>query len=122
MNIQHLHLHVRDRSVSEAFYQEWLGMRVARRGECLTFMTDGAEFDLALMQDAEAAPLPSWFHFGCKLPSAKEVEALHSKMVERGLAIAKTLCQGETLASFRVRDPDGHAIEIYWEQPGAPLD
>ena len=30
MNLQHLHLHVRDRKVSEDFYGRWLGMRVAR--------------------------------------------------------------------------------------------
>jgi len=97
-------------------------MRVARRNECLTFMTDDAEFDLALMQDNDATPLPSWFHFGCKLASAKEVGALHNEMLARGLSVAKPLYESETLASFRVRDPDGYAIEIYWEQPGAPLD
>jgi catechol-2,3-dioxygenase len=122
MNIQHLHLHVRDRSVAEAFYEKWLGLQVTRRGECLTFMTDGAAFDLALMQDDDAKPLPGWFHFGCKLPSAAGVESLHAAMVECGLSMAKPLYRDETLASFRVRDPDGHSIEIYWEEPGAPLD
>jgi catechol-2,3-dioxygenase len=122
MNIQHLHLHVRDRRVAESFYEEWLGLTVARRGERLTFMTDGGGFDLALMQDDEAAPLPAWFHFGCKLPSAMDVQALHAAMTERGLPMVQPLCCDETMASFRVRDPDGYSIEIYWEEPGAPLD
>jgi Big-like domain-containing protein len=26
------------------------------------------------------------------------------------------------LVSYRCIDPDGYAIEIYWESPGAPLD
>jgi catechol-2,3-dioxygenase len=122
MNIQHLHIHVRDRTVAEAFYEEWLGLKVARRGERITFMADGVGFDLALMQDDEAAPLPAWFHFGCKLPTAAEVESLHAAMLEHGLPMVKPLHRDKTMTSFRVRDPDGYSIEIYWEEPGAPLD
>jgi catechol 2,3-dioxygenase-like lactoylglutathione lyase family enzyme len=85
MDIRHLHLNVRDRSVSETFYREWLGLKVDRRGECLTFMTDGSGFDLALMHDSEPAPLPGWFHFGCKLSSSAEVVALHRRMLEHDL-------------------------------------
>ncbi len=117
MNVQHLHLHVRDRRLAEGFYQEWLGLKVTRRGAALTFMSDAAGFDLALMDDSAPAPMPAWFHFGCRLASADDVAALHDTMAERGLTIAKGLYRDDTLASFRVRDPDGYAIEIYWEAP-----
>ena len=57
MNIKHLHLHVRDRAVAEAFYEKWLGLKVERRGQCLTFMTDDAGFELALMDDQAPSTL-----------------------------------------------------------------
>jgi catechol 2,3-dioxygenase-like lactoylglutathione lyase family enzyme len=70
MNVEHLHLHVRDRALAEQFYTTWFDMRIARRGECLTFLTDGGGFDLALMEDATPTPMPAWFHFGFRLEGA----------------------------------------------------
>ena len=58
-------------------FRSWLGMSVARRGECLTFMTDKDGFDLALMDDAEPSPMPPWFHFGYRLQSPDAVLELH---------------------------------------------
>ena len=122
MNLKHLHIHVRDRPAAEAFYAVWLGMRVARRGRCLTFMTDDEGFDLALMDDAAPSPMPAWFHFGYRLPTAGAVLDAHKRMSQAGVAILKALCEEESLVSFRCADPDGYSIEIYWEAAGAPLD
>lgn len=122
MNLKHLHLHVRDRAAAESFYAEWLGMRVARRGESLTFMSDDDGFDLALMDDAAPAAMPAWFHFGYRLPAAQAVADLHERMSRAGVAIRKPLYQDESLVSFRCADPDGYAIEAYWEAKGAALD
>lgn len=119
MNLKHLHLHVRNRPASEAFYAAWLGMSVARRGECLTFLTDEDGFDLALMDDDQPGSMPSWFHFGYRLPSAGAVVELHRRMGEFGIAILKPLYQDQSLVSFRCADPDGYAIEVYWEAPDA---
>ena len=112
MNICHLHLHVRDRDVSEHFYAQWLHLRVQRREAELTFMSD-----LALMEDPSPARLPAWFHFGCKLASGAEVESLCSAMSAAGLTIRKSLYRDESFSSFRVEDPDGYAIELDWEAP-----
>ncbi len=122
MNLNHLHIHVLDRSRSENFYSDWLGMSISRKGECLTFMSDGAGFDLALMDDTDAQKMPGWFHFGYRLDSPEAVLALHSKMTLAGIKMCKPLLQNESLVLFRCTDPDGYAIEIYWEEPGAPLD
>src|ERR1700688_390574 len=110
MNLKHLHLHVRNRPASEAFYATWFGMSVARRGKCLTFLTDQDGFDLALMDDDQPGPMPSWFHFGYRLPLAEAVVELHRRMGELGVAILKPLYQDESLVSFRCADPDGYAI------------
>jgi catechol-2,3-dioxygenase len=122
MNLKHLHLHVRDRQAAEGFYSAWMGMAVARRGERLTFMSDGSGFDLALMDDQAPAPMPPWFHFGFRLASAPEVIDLHTRMGASGINILKPLYQDDSLVSFRCADPDGYAIEIYWEAAGAALD
>jgi catechol-2,3-dioxygenase len=121
MNLKHLHLHVLDREVAEKFYSTWMGMSVARRGECLTFMTDAAGFDLALMDDQAPSPMPPWFHFGFRVPSAQDVVGLHNRMREAGISIVKALYQDHSLVSFRCADPDRYAIEVYWEAPDATL-
>jgi len=122
LNLNHLHLHVRDREAAERFYAAWMGMKVARRGERLTFMTDAAGFELALMDDRAPAAMPSWFHFGFKLPSAQQVTDLHDRMRASGIVILKPLYQDESLVSFRCADPDRYPIELYWEASGAGLD
>jgi catechol 2,3-dioxygenase-like lactoylglutathione lyase family enzyme len=122
MNITHLHLHVKDRSASERFYENWLGLRVGRRGKALTFLTDDAGFDLALMDDSSPGDMPRWFHFGTKLESADAVSSLHERMAAASVTILKPLYRDEMLTSFRCTDPDGYAIEIYWEAGNRALD
>ena len=122
MNLNHLHLHVRDRTAAEAFYERWFGLTVGRRGEYLSFLHDDAGFDLALMDDAAPAPMPAWFHLGFRLADADAVLTLHDRMRATGVEIVKALYQDEMLASYRCADLDGYAIEIYWEAPNAPLD
>ena len=121
MKLKHLHLNVRDRPASEAFYATWLGMSVARREERMTFLTDEDGFELDLMDDDQPGSMPSWFHFGYRLPSAEAVVELHRRMSEFGLAIRRPLAQDHSAALFRCADPDGYAIEIYWEAPHAPV-
>jgi catechol 2,3-dioxygenase-like lactoylglutathione lyase family enzyme len=120
MNIQHLHLHVRECVASEAFYERWLGLHLVRRGHEITFMEDDAGFSLALMQDADPVALPDWFHFGSRLDSPQALERMHAAMTAASISIVRPLYRDETLASFRCRDPDGYAIEIYWEVSGCP--
>lgn len=122
MNLLHLHLHVRDRTASERFYEEWFGMRIARRGDQITFLTDDSGFDLALAADPSPSRMPAWFHFGFRLGSAAEVLDLHGRAGRAGLPIVKALYEDESFVSFRLADPDGYPIEAYWEFPGAPLD
>jgi catechol 2,3-dioxygenase-like lactoylglutathione lyase family enzyme len=122
MNLEHLHLHVRDRSLAEQFYCTWFGMRIARRGQHLTFLTDDGGFDLAISQDPAPGAFPGWFHFGFRLESAQAVTDLHDRMASGGVRIPKPMYADDTMVSFRCADPDGYPIEIYWEVAGAPLD
>ena len=122
MELKHLHIHVRDRAVAEQFYGQWFGLKAARRGKSLTFMNDEAHFDLALMDDRSPQALPPWFHFGFRLPTAEAVASLHARMNGAGVPIVKPLYQDESLVSYRCADPDGYAIEVYWEAADAQLD
>ncbi len=36
-------------------------------------------------------------------------------MSAAGVPIDKPLSEDETYATFRLRDPDGYGIEVYWE-------
>ncbi len=115
MDITHLHLHVRDRRKASEFYRGWFGLAVLREGDEITFLANAADFLLALMQDAAPAPMPPWFHFGIRLPSKEALRDLHARMLREQVELAKPLYEDATLMSFRCRDLDGYAIEIYWE-------
>jgi catechol 2,3-dioxygenase-like lactoylglutathione lyase family enzyme len=114
--LSHLHLHVRDRARAEAFYRRWFGLTVSRRGDALTFLRDDATFDLALMDDPAPTAMPPWFHLGFRRDSADAVAAQCDAMRAASVPIVKALYRDDTFASFRCADPDGYAIEIYWEQ------
>jgi catechol 2,3-dioxygenase-like lactoylglutathione lyase family enzyme len=114
MDITHLHLHVRDRPRSEAFYRRWFALREVSRGDEITFLQGNREFLFALMDDPARAPMPAWFHFGIRLDKAADVRTMLAAMEAAGVPIVKPLFESETLVSFRCADPDAYPIEIYW--------
>ena len=115
VNMNHLHLHVRDVENARSFYERWFGFTEhAQHGEIL-FLRDAADLDLALAPDPSPEPLPPWFHFGFRLHSSAQVEALCKAMSEAGVAIPKPYEFWGDLAAFRCEDPDGYQIEVYWE-------
>jgi catechol-2,3-dioxygenase len=116
MDIGHLHLHVRDRGLAEAFYRRWFGLATRSASDAITFMCGDKGFLLALMGDPEAQPAPPWFHFGVRLDSAHGVRDMLAAMQAAGVPIVKDLYEDDTFASFRCADPDAHAIEVFWEE------
>ena len=114
MDIHHLHLHVRDRERSQAFYQRWFGLSVATKGGAITFMNGSRHFLFALMDDPSPAPMPPWFHFGIRMESPADVRAALATMQSEGVPILKSLYEDDALASFRCSDPDAYVIEVYW--------
>ena len=113
MDLTHLHLHVVDRTRSEAFYRRWFGLEVATRGEEITFMKGDRDFLFALLEDPSPGPMPAWFHFGIALDTPADVRRTLEEMTAAGVPIAKPLYADETLTSFRCADPDNYKIEIY---------
>jgi catechol-2,3-dioxygenase len=115
VDVTHLHLHVRDRPRSVDFYRRWFGMSVRRENAEITFVSGSRGFLLALMSDAEPAPPPPWLHFGIATPTLDALRALHTAMQRAGVPVVKRWHEEETFASFRCADPDGYAVEVYWE-------
>ena len=115
MNINHLHLKVASVDRAQAFYALFFGLRPSVWHGDMLFMRDEAGMDLALAPAKDAEPLPPWFHFGFRLESADSVARLHGAMAAAGVPMREPLTTEDELTFFRCLDPDGHAIEIYWE-------
>jgi catechol-2,3-dioxygenase len=116
MELNHLHLHVRDRSRAQHFYALWFGMTVQRQSEEITFMVDDRQFLLALMDDPAPTPLPPWFHFGFRMASSEALHSLHDRMRDASIPIPKELYHDASFASYRCGDPDGYLIEVYRDE------
>ncbi len=115
MNLNHLHLKVASVERSQAFYERFFGLRpLVSHGEVL-FMRDEAGMDLALAPAAASETLPDWFHFGFRLESGEAVAALHRRLADAGATIKQPLSEEPDFVVFRCHDPDGYAIEVYWE-------
>jgi catechol 2,3-dioxygenase-like lactoylglutathione lyase family enzyme len=115
LDLNHLHLHVRDVEASRAFYERYFGFAPhVKHGEIL-FLRNERGFDLALAPDPSPSVFPDWFHFGFRLDTPAAVRSLHERMRAEKVAIVKPLYEDDELASFRCADPDGHGIEVYWE-------
>lgn len=114
MDVNHLHLHVRDRERSQSFYQRWFALTVANKGDAITFLNGDRGFLFALMDDAAPAPMPPWFHFGIRMDSSADVRTTLDSMQAEGVPIVKPLYEDPKLASFRCTDPDAYVIEVYW--------
>jgi catechol 2,3-dioxygenase-like lactoylglutathione lyase family enzyme len=114
VRLNHLHLHVASVAEAADFYQRWFGFaRHVAHGQVL-FLRDAAGMDLALAP-GEPDVMPPWFHFGFRLDEASAVAALHARLAAEGVTITEPLTDEEGVVSFRCLDPDGHAIEVYWE-------
>jgi catechol 2,3-dioxygenase len=116
MELNHLHLNVADLERSAAFYERWFGFRrhkVLDDG-ALLFLRDANDLDLALSNEGEERGLPKWFHFGFRLGSAADVKALHVSMTTAGVTV-REIYEEEGFVTYRTNDPDGYAIEVYWE-------
>jgi len=115
MDIGHLHLHVRDLARAVAFYRRWFDLALRTEEDGIAFLGGSSSFLLALAADDDPAPPPPWFHFGVPLSSAAAVRNMAARMEAAGVPIAKPVYEDPSFASFRCRDPDGYAIEVYWD-------
>jgi catechol 2,3-dioxygenase-like lactoylglutathione lyase family enzyme len=119
VDLNHLHLHVSDQARSRSFYERWFGFRERVCHGDILFLASPEGFDLALAPGDPGA-FPAWFHFGFRLPASEDVRDLHGRMAAAHVAGLRDLAEEDDFVSFRLRDPDGHSIEVYWEPPTPP--
>ena len=114
MDLNHLHLHVRNVDRSKRFYESYFGFRERVRHGNILFLRNASGFDLALVPDRTPLSFPEWFHFGFRLGSARAVRMLHGHMSSKG-GQAQDIEEYPGYMTFRCADPDGYGIEVYWE-------
>ena len=115
MRLNHLHLHVADLERAAAFWCDCLGLARGRRSGTVQFLNDEGGFDLALCEETDPVALPEPLHLGFRLGSVLEVEQLHDRLLRAGMELAEPLTEEADIVWFRIADPDGHLVEIYWE-------
>jgi catechol 2,3-dioxygenase-like lactoylglutathione lyase family enzyme len=117
IGLLHLGLPVRDEGRSLRFYGTYFGFDPggARRypdGTVIVRNRDG--FDLALHPGAVPDQLPSFLHFGFRLPGGDAVHELLARMEADGVAVPERWDE-PGYVSFKCLDPDGWVVEVYWE-------
>lgn len=115
MQLNHLHLRVANVNRAAAFYKKYFGMRPHEWREDALFLRDAGGMDLALAPGGSES-LTDRFHFGFRLTSPEAVAALYDRMIADRVSIAVPLEADSDMISFRCKDPDGYAIEVYWEE------
>ena len=115
MDLNHLHLHVLDLERSREWYGRYFGFREKWRDGHILFVENDAGFDLAFVQADALDPMPGWFHFGFRLADRAAVVAKYREM-PIPCVIEPLEDEGDgKYITFRVADPDGYKIEVYWE-------
>jgi catechol 2,3-dioxygenase-like lactoylglutathione lyase family enzyme len=114
MDLNHLHLHVRNVDRSKLFYESYFGFRERVRHGNILFLRNTSGFDLAVVPDRTPLSFPEWFHFGFRLGSARAVRMLHDHMSSKGGQV-QDIEEYPGYMTFRCTDPDGYGIEVYWE-------
>jgi catechol-2,3-dioxygenase len=110
MDLNHLHLHVRNLGRAQRFYFRF--RERVRHGNIL-FLRNTSGFDLALAPDRTPSSFPEWFHFGFRLGSARAVRKLHNRMISGGVQV-EGVEEHADYVTFRCRDSEGYGIEVYW--------
>jgi catechol 2,3-dioxygenase-like lactoylglutathione lyase family enzyme len=116
LRLGHLNITVTDVDRSTAFYARWFGFDriLADYPDGTRFVTDGSGFELALHHRAGAGPQGGDWHFGFLAADPGTVRSLLTQL--RSDAVAVMEVEDEPgYVGFKCEDPDGHVIEVYWE-------
>ena len=114
-DLDHLALAVRDPSRSLRFYRETIGVQGAVREEEYGFViTTPAGVAFTLFEGVPPTDHGE-FHIGVSLPDGDAVRGRREEL--RALGLAELEWSDEPgYVSVKVRDPDGYAVEIAWDE------
>lgn len=117
MDLNHLHLTVRDLEASKDYYSKVFDFyEKARLGADLLFLKNKEGFDLALNRGEIVSAFPDCIHFGFSFTSQDELLAIYMKAhkVFPKLFPEEPKDRGGYLSCVGF-DPDGYHIELYWD-------
>jgi len=122
MRLTHLGLPVGDVERSLRFYERHFGFDPAtaqRYPDGTVIVRDAHGFDLALHLVDAPGESPEFLHFGFRAAEPGDVRALRDRLAADGAEILEA-CDEPAYVAFKVPDPDGHRVEVYWEPPARP--
>jgi catechol 2,3-dioxygenase-like lactoylglutathione lyase family enzyme len=113
--LRHLALRVRDVRAAKDFYTGAFGMRVVWEPDPQNVYLSSGDDNLALHEDAAAAPGGCLDHLGFLVADAAEVHAAADALRARGVPIAREPARHrDGSVSCYCRDPDGNLVQILW--------
>jgi catechol-2,3-dioxygenase len=123
VDLNHLHLLVKDLGKSKEFYCELFDFSEnASYGPELLFLQNKSGFDLALTPVDKSVKLPEGIHFGFSLNSKEELDAFYQKAKELyPEKINEEPRDHNSWGVFTCSDPDGYILELYWDEQLHPL-
>jgi catechol 2,3-dioxygenase-like lactoylglutathione lyase family enzyme len=113
-SLNHLNLVVSDVERSAAFYEGLFGMARQSAEPDFVFLACG-DADLALVRGTPL--IHRHFHFGFRVRARDEVDAWLARARTHGAPVTHGPEDYGGYYTFSCRDPDGYAIEVYYE-PG----
>lgn len=118
MDLNHLHILVKDVEKSKKFYGDLFNFsEKVSYGPDLIFLQNSDGFDLALTPIDESVSLPKGIHFGFSLKNKDELISFYNK--GRSLYpdyFSEEPRDHETWGAFTCLDPDGYILEVYWDE------
>ncbi len=123
--IGHVVIKVRDLERSRRFYSEVLGLQVMKDAPQIRacFLASGGRdhHEIALFEVGSQAedPRPNQvglMHIAFRLRSEEELRLAYRDLKEKGVPISFTVNHGVS-KSIYFRDPDGHELELYCDNP-----
>ncbi|HZY93294.1 MAG TPA: VOC family protein [Candidatus Bathyarchaeia archaeon] len=109
--IGHVGLKVDDLETSVQFYRDILGLESRATGRGVARIPSGRG-KIVLHEKGLGRP---GFHFGFRVSSASKVDEWEAWLRGRNMVIYDDVTE-EKYRSFKIRDPDGYSIEIFFDE------
>ena len=111
MKLNHLSFPSFDPAQTSAFFEKYLGFRIASNGPFWNLKRPG--FDVVIENSSKEAPdWPQTFHVGFELPTLADVKALYVAMAADGVLMETEVISHARGSRFFCRAPGGVMFEL----------